>query len=181
MSSGVVATLPYESARLRFRLLRPDDLPAFYSYRANPDVARLQGWSLMSREEAEVFIQEQASVRTLDPGCWAQFAIASKDEDALIGDIGICLSAGASEAEFGLTISPQFQGRGLGTEAVRGIVAFLFQDRAIRSVVASTDDRNAPCLGALKSAGMRMFGSNEATYKGELCLEHLFRIERVDD
>jgi len=173
-------SLPFQPSRIRLRLLRRQDLHAFLLYRNDADVARFQGWSPMSQAEAKAFIEQYDSLDSLTPGTWSQLAIAAVSDDTLIGDVGLWLSPGASEAEFGLTIAPEYQGQGLGTETVRGIIDFLFQIETIGSIVASTDVRNTPCLRALAAAGMQKVGSNVAEYKGELCHEHRFRIGRPD-
>lgn len=134
----------------------------------------------MSEAEAAEFIDEHGSLDDLRLGAWSQLAIAAMIDDSLVGDIGLWLSQDASEAEFGLTLAPACQGQGLGTEAVRGIIDFLFERDTVRTINASADDRNIPCLRALASAGMNKVASNEAEYKGEECLEHVFRIERPD-
>jgi len=132
----------------------------------------------MTQAEAEAIIERYESLDSLEPETWSQLAVAAVSDDSLIGDVGLRLSSDAREAEFGLTISPQQQGQGLGTETVRGIIDFLFRIETVGSVVAATDVRNTPCLRALASAGMQKVASNVAKYKGEVCQEHRFRIGR---
>lgn len=178
MSSIIIATLPRESARLRFRLLRLADLPEFHRYRSDAKVARLQGWSPMSLAEAESFILDNSALCSLNKGAWFQLAVARKEDDLLVGDVGLWLGKDSTEAEFGLTISPKFQGQGLGSETVRSVIELLFEDHAVRYVRASVDARNTRCLGALNSAQMTLIKSHEVVYKGEVCLERVFRKER---
>src|SRR3546814_7870247 len=92
-----------------------DLVEAFHGYRSREDVARLQGWSPMSREQALEFLRGEAADASLSPGVWRQIGIAMHD-DVLAGDIGIHLSADLRVAEFGLSIDPRRQGRGLRSE-----------------------------------------------------------------
>lgn len=42
--------------RLRFRVLRREDIAEFLKYRGDPQVARLQGWEPMTEQEAMDFL-----------------------------------------------------------------------------------------------------------------------------
>ena len=177
----LIMHLPFDLPRLRFRVFAAGDSVAFHAYRSDPDVARYQGWSPMTLAAAKQFVNEQAQVTRLAPGAWTQLVIAGREDDALVGDLGIWLSDDRSEAEFGLTLSPELQGRGLGTEAVRGIIGFLAAATPVAIVTAASDVRNTPCLRALRSAGMRLETTRQAEYKGESCMEEVYCWRRPQD
>ena len=167
--------------RIRLRPLRETDLAPFLAYRSDPEVARLQGWERMSRPEAAAFIAENAAATGFVPGKWIQVAIADSPSDRLIGDLGVYLSPDRASAEFGITITPDAQGKGYATEAIRGLIGLLFSTTPVTNIVACADVRNAPCLAALQRAGMTHEGSRPAEYKGETCTESLFSIRRTGD
>jgi len=55
--------LPIRTDRLVLRALRPEDVDAFVAYRADPEVARYQGWETSyARADAEKLVAEQAGV-----------------------------------------------------------------------------------------------------------------------
>jgi len=81
--------LPIAGGRVMLRPLRADDLDAFHGYRSDPEVGRYQGWSPMTRQEAAAFIASMASVSGPGRGEWIQLAIASRDTDVLLGDVGV--------------------------------------------------------------------------------------------
>src|SRR5258708_18814158 len=117
------AALPHEMARLRLRRLARADLDRFQAYRCDASVARYQGWSVVDDVSAAAFLEGMAAARCGMPGEWFQIAIAEKLDDLLIGDIGVCLRDDAARtAELGFTIALAAQGRGLGTEAVTGLL-----------------------------------------------------------
>lgn len=180
MPKPMIPFLPHDLPRLRLRQLAADDLPRLHAYRSKPEIARFQGWAPMTLAEARRFLEEHVKVDRLTPGAWTQLAIADRSSDELVGDVGLWLSGDSSEAEFGLTLTPEVQGQGLGTEAIRGIIDFLMLATPVRVVTAASDVRNAPCLGALRSAGMERVAIREQEYKGELCTEHVFRCRRSD-
>src|SRR3546814_8858433 len=101
----MIVHLPHRTDRLLLRTLRLSDVEAFHGYRSREDVARLQGWSPMSREQALEFLRGEAADASLSPGVWRQIGIAMHD-DVLAGDIGIHLSADLRVADFGLSIDP---------------------------------------------------------------------------
>ncbi|MFZ5635175.1 MAG: GNAT family N-acetyltransferase [Pseudomonadota bacterium] len=175
---SLFAHLPHACERVRLRKLRPSDFRAFHAYRSDPEVARYQGWTPMSEDEAMAFLREQGRNAGLEPGEWAQLGIAALAEDRLLGDIGVFLSPDAHWAEFGVSLHPDAQGGGFAAEAVGALIALLFAQTPVRRVVATSDARNAPCLRLLERLGMRAVDARQAEYKDELCTEHVFVIER---
>lgn len=132
----------------------------------------------MTYGEAKRFLEEHARVAGLEPGAWTQLAIADRGSNELVGDLGIWLSTDSSEAEFGLSLAPGSQGRGLGSEAIAGVIEFLERCTPVTVVTAASDVRNTPCLGALASAGLDRVATREREYKGESCTEFVYRWRR---
>jgi len=160
------------TARLRLDALRIDDAVALFGYRSDPAVSRYQGWRPASVEDAESFIRNQSALIAPTPGQWFQRAIRLRDSEALIGDLGLCLSNDA-QAEFGITLAPSMQGRGMAREALHALFHVLFGRLDVHRVHASVDPRNAPSMALLQAVGMRQ----EAHFRESL----RFRGEWVDD
>ncbi|MEJ6001163.1 GNAT family N-acetyltransferase [Paucibacter soli] len=168
--------LPIDTERLRLRRLQPADLARFSGYRADPELARYQGWSAMSTEQARAFIAEMAVAPAWVEGAWLQIAIARRADDGLLGDIGLCLHAGG-EAEIGFTLSREAQGQGLAGEALRALIAQLFKRAGLRRVVGITDARNHASMRLLERLGMRLLASEQTLFKGEPCTELRYALE----
>ncbi len=134
----------------------------------------------MTGPEALAFLEAQAGRAGFLPATWSQIAIADLQTDVLVGDMGIYLSADSSRAEFGLSITPAAQGKGYGSESVRGLIGLLFSATPAMEVMASTDIRNPACLAVLANAGMRHVDTRQAEYKGELCTEQVFSVRRLE-
>ncbi len=160
------------TARLRLDALRASDAAALFAYRADPDVSRYQGWRPASLDEAESFIRNQSHAAAPSHGQWFQRAIRRHDEDALIGDLGFCLSDDG-QAEFGITLAPGAQGNGFAREALHKLFDELFGRLNVHRVHASVDPRNTSSMALLKALGMRQ----EAHFRESL----IFRGEWVDD
>jgi aminoglycoside 6'-N-acetyltransferase len=170
--------LPRIGVRAQLRRLRLGDLPAFFAYRADPDVARWQGWSPPTPATAHDFLVEMSTIPLFVRGEWAQLAVADAAGDALLGDIGLFLAADAREAEVGITLAPAAQGRGMATEAIALALELVFAATRVDRVRGVTDARNAPCIRLLERVGMRRRGRRETLFRGEPCVEFVYVADR---
>lgn len=145
--------LPRAKARIELRRLSAADLADFQAYRHDTKVGLYQGWSPMSDSEAITFLETMNSAALLQPGEWCQIGITERETDTLIGDIGICVDLEEEEAEMGFSLRRQSHGIGLGSEAVREAIVFLFEGTPIDRVICITDARNLPAARMLRPAG----------------------------
>ena len=146
--------LPHVTNRLVLRHFAAADLERLLAYRRDPEVARYQGWSTLSRDEAIRFIEGNAQTDLLLPGDWLQIAIAEKQTNLLVGDIGIHLLAGDPTAlEIGFTLARREQGKGYGYEAANALIKRLFNEAPIKRIIGITDERNVPSSSMTMPAG----------------------------
>ena len=172
--------LPQLTPRLRLRRLAAPDLPAFQAYRGDAEVGRYQGWQAGGDAEALVFLQTMAESAFCPLGAWFQLAIAERESDTLIGDIGLHLhQAQGLVAEIGFTLARGAQGRGLGAEAVSATIRLVLAHTAAERVLAITDTRNTASLRLLESVGLRRYTTQQAPFRGEPCLEHGYLLHRA--
>ena len=142
--------------RLLLSPLRLADAPAVYAYRSDPEVARYQGWEPAAIDDLHRFIRELEDIVPGTPGTWYQLGIRLRDDETLIGDLGLHFPAGRdAEAEIGVTLAPAHQGKGYAAEALRGALAYLFDDLGKHRVIASVDPRNTPSMRLMARLGMR--------------------------
>jgi RimJ/RimL family protein N-acetyltransferase len=167
--------LPWAAARLTLRRLRPADLPRFQAYRHDPEVSRYQGWEPVSDEEAQRFLAEMSGAPFGQRGEWLQIAIADA-ADMLVGDIGLFTSASGTEAELGITLAREAQGKGLAEEAARTLIDGLRTHTGVRRLVGITDTRNLPSARLLRRLGMELEAEMPAEFQGEPCLEWHFAL-----
>ncbi len=162
------------TARLQFDTLRPEDAEALFRYRADPVVARYQGWCPASVSEAREFIAAQQTLTLDTAGSWVQQALRLPTDGTLIGDLGVHIPARREESvEFGVTIAPQHQRHGYASEAARGLFTHVFGPMDRHRVHASVDPRNLASMAMLRGLGMRQ----EAHHRQSLW----FHGEWVDD
>ena len=169
--------LPIRTERLAVRRLQPSDLEHFASYRADPVLARYQGWAPMTLEEAREFIASMLTQPTLEPGSWLQLAIADGEGDELLGDIGLCLHENG-DAEIGFTLRHEAQGKGFATEALRGLARQLLRLPDVARIVGITDARNQASVQVLERLGMTLVSRYETTFKQEPCVELRYELSR---
>ncbi len=139
MSAAPAGFEPIETARLRLRRFTAADLPAFLAYRNDPEVARYQGWEIISADEADSFLRKQNATEPGTPGSWFQIAMEEKASGTVIGDCGLHVREDdARQGEIGFTLSRAHQGRGLAREAVTAVL-----DYAFGTLGAAPDDGRA--------------------------------------
>ena len=170
--------LPHATGRVVLRRLALADLPRFQAYRHDPRVGRYQGWEPQPDDEARRFIDEMSQVDLFPCGAWFQLAIAMRSSNEIVGDVGVCVTPDGRRAEVGFTIASEAQGAGLGTEAVRALIALIFEQTDVTEVVAVTDHRNIPAVRLVERVGMRNTESVHTLFRGEPCIERVWTIER---
>lgn len=157
--------------RLIIRLANPDDAEAIYSYRSDRVENKYQGWVPESVDEVRDYIQDMPSTLDVADVCF-QFAIIN--DGMLIGDMGIIFSGHEKmQAEIGCTLNKKFQNKGYATEALKGMVDYLFNTLNKHRVIASIDPRNMASIKLIERLGFR----KEAHFKESYYL----RGEWVDD
>jgi RimJ/RimL family protein N-acetyltransferase len=162
---------------LDLTVIRPlslDDLARFREYRSSEELARYQGWSPMSEDDARAFVQANAAVLDFVPGSWLQLGIADGDARELIGDIGLFLDDDGNTGELGFTLSHGGQGRGHATRAVQIAIDLFFRASDATVVRAVTDTRNLSSIRVLERAGFTLHSEQESVFKGEACVEHVY-------
>jgi Acetyltransferases, including N-acetylases of ribosomal proteins len=173
--------LPVFTERLILRRLQEKDIESLIAYRSDPEVARYQSWTEITEDEARTLIQQKQRTPFGILGAWVQIAIALRETDALIGDIGVCIDQDGQSAEIGFTLSGGHQGKGLATEAVRRVIELLFDETDIKRIEGVTDTRNTASIALLQRLGMKLEKTEGAWFKGETCHEHRFVLTRPVD
>ena len=159
-----------ETPRLVLRRFRADDADSFAAYRADPEVARYQGWESCTRGEAISFIDAQLARASFEPGRWTQVAVELAADGALIGDCALRMESAASrQAELGFTFAREYQGRGFAAEAVSHLLAYAFERLGLHRVFAVADVRNLRAIALAERVGMRREGEfrDAEWFKGE--------------
>lgn len=152
--------LRMETERLIMRPFEARDVDPFWQYRADPEVARYQGWSVpYTREMAVDFVEYMASIPAGEPGKWFQYALELKTTGQLIGDVGfVRLQREPRQAEIGFTLAQAYQRQGYASEAVNRLLDYLFTEFELHRVRGNCDPQNTDSARLMERVGMRREG-----------------------
>jgi len=131
-----------------------EDLPAFARYRAIRSVAEYQSWSDYTFEDAVALYEGMNRLSFGKEDAWFQLAIELKESHVLAGDLAVHF-IGREQVEVGFTLSPEFHKKGIATEALAGLLEYLFHDMKKHRVIAITDVRNTASCRLLEKTGFR--------------------------
>lgn len=172
-----------ETERLIIRNLNPKDVDDFYFYRSNPEVTRYQSFDVMTREQAEKFIESQKDRTFGKPGEWVQYAIENKETEKLIGDCAIKLDQYDQRiAEIGITLSHTEQKKGFAKETMNAVLQFLFSLQDFHRVVEIVDAENESSVKLLENCGFTKEGHfiENIFFKGRWGSEFQYAMLRKD-
>lgn len=170
------------SPRLHLREVRASDAAALYAIHSDPQVMRYwsyPAWTALAQAEQKVAdIQRQR--REEDILVWA---VADAASDLLIGTIAVfALNTGQRRAEIGYSLHRDWQGKGLASEALRQVLAHLFDGMGLRRVEADADPRNHASCHLLEKLGFVREGLFRERWhvNGETCDSAMFGLLRRD-
>jgi len=146
-----------KTKNLTLRPLSVEDAASLFAYRSDPSVYKFHNWKPMSVEDAVKFIENSSFTDSLRKGRWNQLGIYQKDSSQMTGDIGVHPFE-EKQTEIGFTISPQFQQKGFGVEAVERILKYLFENNHFYRIIARTHPQNIGSINLLKRLGFRQEG-----------------------
>lgn len=144
------------SRRLILRPLLASDAVGLCGYRSDPQVARYQSWTSFTEADAIALISEQEDLEPDLPGTWLQLALIDTASNTMVGDCGLhFLASDTTQVELGITLSRSHQRRGYGAEAVRCVLAYLFDELGKHRVFAITDADNHAAAALFRRLSFR--------------------------
>ncbi len=155
---SLIAPEPFETARLRVRLVTREDLPALLIVNGDETVTQFlpyDTWRTMADGEAWLLRVEKSQAT----GTALQFVMVDKATDQVIGTSLIFrYDAGAARAELGYVLGRAHWGDGYMLEALRALIHQAFTVMALRRVEAEVDPRNVGSLAVLDRLGFKREG-----------------------
>lgn len=159
--------------RLLLRRARPGDLEDIHAVLADPRAMRY--WSTPPHatiDESRQWLDDMIAT----PGDVSDDFVV-EFEGGVVGKIG-CWRL----PEIGFIFHPRVWRRGVGGEALRAVVPWVFARHAVPAITADVDPRNAASLALLASVGFRETGRAERTWHvaGEWCDSIYLSLPRPD-
>jgi len=152
-----------ETARLRLRPHRDDDLAEMVALIGNWHVARWLSNLPYPYSEADgrwwiAGVREEHAA-----GAPRRFAVALKDTDRIIGGVGLDADPGddADETAIGYWLGEPYWGRGYGSEAAAAVIDYGFRTLGLASIRAYTDPANVRSQKVLLACGLTPAGEVE--------------------
>ena len=148
---------PIQTPRLALRPFSPADLDDLYAYQSRPEVARYLRWEARDRAQARAALEIQCRETRLETeGDWLTFAVVWREAGRVIGETGLKLASRQyGQGETGFVFNPDYQGRGLATEAAAAMLKLAFDGLGWHRVIGSCDARNQPSARLMERLGMR--------------------------
>jgi RimJ/RimL family protein N-acetyltransferase len=165
-----------ETARLRLRMYRPDDLEERYAMLNNSEVTRYYPdiFSPPSKERVAAGLVRHIE-RWKEHG-FGEWALTHKESGKLLGYAGIQFVQRGPETELFYGLLPEHWRQGFALEAARACLRYGFEQRKLERIVACANPANAASVSILEKLGMKH--DEEASYYGppEVC----FTLSRED-
>ena len=142
-----------ESERLLLRQITPADVKEIFELRSDKDTMKYIPRPLcVTHEDALALIHMmQQKIETNEGINWA---ITLKNDDKLIGFIGhYRIQWEHFRSEIGYMVSPDYNGKGITTEAIKLLVDYGFNDMKMHSLEAVIDPENTASARVLVKNG----------------------------
>lgn len=165
-----IGTKRLETDRLILRRFTVEDAEAMYrNWASDPEVTRFLTWPCHASAKDTAALLEKW-VAQYEDGGYFQWAIQRKGSDeGVIGSIAaVKLDETVNSAEIGYCLSRAFWGQGIMPEALRAVMAFLFDEAEINRIAAYHDANNPKSGRVMQKAGMKYEGTHRQAGKNNL-------------
>ncbi len=146
--------MEHYSEKCLIREVEKEDLPDIHSFACCSEVCQYQAWGPNEEIDSKCFIEAAIEERTHNPRTNYHLAIASLEDQKVIGTCGIYLKANNS-AEIGLTLAKSVWGKGIGTEVAEVLIQISLKDFKRSKVIATTDELNKASNALLHKVGFK--------------------------
>jgi ribosomal-protein-alanine N-acetyltransferase len=150
--------------RLFLRDLRAEDAEEIFKLRSDASVNQfIERQQAVTMADAVEYIQKiQALAENNEVITWA---ITMIGEAKLIGAILYWhIVEEKHEAELGYELLPEYQGKGLMTEALKKVIEFGFEQLKLKTILAEPNRANVKSIKLLESLGFGLTGKTDGDY-----------------
>lgn len=138
------------SERIILDEIKLSDNATIFELRSNPDIIKyIKRDAYTSLEQADAFIEKIQN--GIADNLWINWKILFQNSNEMLGSI--CLwnfSDDGKVAEIGYDLLPQYQGKGIMSEAMKLVLNYGFTHLKLNAIEAFTDKRNVASKALLK-------------------------------
>lgn len=155
-----------ETDRLNLRRLQMEDVYEYYERLfGDADVSRYMLFE-PHQDISESLEHLQEKLDRYGQGDFYCWGITEKDDDSLIGLAELQdFDEGEDSCGFGLMLGCNYWNRGYGTETLKAVFRFAFEELDVDCIRAEHMDKNGACGTAMKKAGMAHIGTVPEKYR----------------
>ncbi|VDC02401.1 unnamed protein product [Peniophora sp. CBMAI 1063] len=141
----------FQTDRLILRAYTPDDVDRLYEIWSDPEVCELC-FSTVAGPMTRDFVVATVLAWLDAPSFFA--IIEHKKTGECIGQVGLLRrDIGSDQASLGMTLAPEYSGRGYGTEVLRWLVGFGFRELQLYRIYLHVFEGNAKAIGLYRKIG----------------------------
>ena len=144
--------------RLSLRPMHPIDAEDMFDYARRPELTKYLLW----REHEDIyFTRDYLNYinRRYALGDFYDWAIIEHESRKMIGTCGFTnIYPSNNSAEIGYVLNPDFHRRGFGSEAVKRVLKFGFEELSLNRIEARFMQGNEASLALMRSVGMTFEG-----------------------
>jgi ribosomal-protein-alanine N-acetyltransferase len=169
-----------ETERLILRRVNREEAQLILQFKEPEGIVFAEGYpGEFSLEVMELFVGSRAH----EPTAFDPWFIVRKEQKDVIGEIGSSAPMGPHRPTVGYDIVEPLWGQGYATEALEGLLTYLFSRPEVESVEADTFDSHIASRRVMEKAGMTLFDSRTQEVDGEehtLVFYEIWRPEPVE-
>ena len=165
-----IGTKTIETERLILRRYVVEDAEDMYrNWAGDPEVTKFLSWPTHPNAEFSRKLLEKW-VSYYDEGRTYNWGITLKGDDHVIGNIAVVEREERTRSyELGYVLGRAFWGRGIMPEALKAVIAYLFQgEKDLNRIIATHDVRNMKSGRVMQKAGMHFDGVLRASKRNNL-------------
>lgn len=155
-----------ETPRLILRDIRMEDIQEYYERLfGDGDVCRYLLFD-PHQDIGESYESIQNILEQYETGKFYRWGITEKEDGSLIGDIGLVrINEEKNECSFACLLGCDYWNRGYGTEALKEVIRFAFEELELDRIVADHMAENPASGAVMRKAGMTHIGTEQGKYE----------------
>jgi RimJ/RimL family protein N-acetyltransferase len=156
---GRIIPIPITTARLVLRRLRGIDWKELMELFSDEEIFRYLEGRPLTEEEVTHWLESDSHVKLTSPDQMFYLGMEAQGSDKFLGYLSLrFVDPQRLQASLSIVLSRPHQRKGLGVEAVSGLLDFCFDGIGLHRVTAYCDSRNVAAGRLFEKAGLRREG-----------------------